>query len=342
LASSGLSADDGVSFPHEQEYVVLARVLIALAGADPVSPLLQDALRLLDRLLADAEAKTRVRSALEILVVRARAFAVQADWVSALTSLKQALVRAEPEGYVRLFLDEGTAMVALLRDAHAHGVTPAYVTTLLAACGEHIGAVPAPRPVGLLEPLTVRESDVLRLLVAGLSNAAIARELVVTIGTVKSHVNHIYGKLGVTSRTQAIARTHALHIGKPERPSHTNLRFLASFATSSTRQHRVGAPTPENQPADPTFDRGRPTWLRRILGAVLNRPALATERREQCPGMRFASKASSTRRGQSGSRGSPSPTTPRIARCCKLSRSIRQRCTECLSASAIWAWSCSQ
>ncbi len=212
LASSGLSADDGVSFAHEQEYLVLARVLLALAGADPVSPLLQDALRLLDRLLADAEAKTRVRSALEILVVQALAFAVQADWVAALASLKQALVRAEPEGYVRLFLDEGTAMVALLRDAHAQGVTPAYVTTLLAACGEHIGAVPAPRPGGLLEPLTVRESDVLRLLVAGLSNAAIARELVVTIGTVKSHVNHIYGKLGVTSRTQAIARTHALHI----------------------------------------------------------------------------------------------------------------------------------
>jgi LuxR family transcriptional regulator, maltose regulon positive regulatory protein len=213
LASSGPSADDILSFPREQEYLLLARVHIALAYVNPLSPLLQDALSLLDRLLADAEAKTRVRSALEILVVQALVFAAQAHWTAALASLEQALVRAEPEGYVRLFLDEGTAMVALLRDAYAHDVTPAYVTALLAACGERIDTVPAPQAGDLLEPLTERERDVLRLLVAGLSNAAIARELVVTVGTVKSHVNHLYGKLGVTSRTQAIARAHALHIG---------------------------------------------------------------------------------------------------------------------------------
>jgi LuxR family maltose regulon positive regulatory protein len=83
--------------------------------------------------------------------------------------------------------------------------------TLLSAAGSP--ALAAPSPAGsLLEPLTERELDILRLLVTGLSNAAMARELVITVGTVKSHVNHIYGKLGVNSRSQAIARAHTLHL----------------------------------------------------------------------------------------------------------------------------------
>ena len=85
------------------------------------------------------------------------------------------------------------------------------MATLLAAAGVAELAAPAPARV-LLEPLTEREREVLRLLVAGLSNAAMAQELVITVGTVKSHINHIYGKLGVQSRSQAIARTHCLHL----------------------------------------------------------------------------------------------------------------------------------
>ena len=102
-------------------------------------------------------------------------------------------------------------MVALLRHAYARGFAPDYAATLLSAFGE--AAPAAPSPAGsLLEPLTERELDVLRLLVAGLSNAAMAQELVITVGTVKRHVNSIYGKLGVNSRTQAIARAHTLHL----------------------------------------------------------------------------------------------------------------------------------
>jgi LuxR family transcriptional regulator, maltose regulon positive regulatory protein len=102
-------------------------------------------------------------------------------------------------------------MVALLRQAYARGITPAYVATLLSAAEAPALTAFAPAR-SLLEPLTERELEVLRLLVAGLSNAAMARELVITVGTVKSHINHIYGKLGVQSRPQAIARAHTLHL----------------------------------------------------------------------------------------------------------------------------------
>jgi DNA-binding NarL/FixJ family response regulator len=125
--------------------------------------------------------------------------------------LARALSLAEPEGYIRLFVDEGEPMVALLRQAYARGIAPDYVATLLSAAGAPALAAPAPAR-SLLEPLTERELEILRLLVAGLSNAAMAQELVITVGTVKSHVNHIYGKLGVQSRSQAIARAHSLHL----------------------------------------------------------------------------------------------------------------------------------
>lgn len=125
--------------------------------------------------------------------------------------LSRALLRAEPEGYIRLFVDEGEPIVALLRQAYARGMTPDYVATLLSAAGAPERAAPAPTR-SLLEPLTEREREVLGLLVAGLSNAATARELVISVGTVKSHINHIYGKLGVQSRSQAIARAHTLQL----------------------------------------------------------------------------------------------------------------------------------
>jgi LuxR family maltose regulon positive regulatory protein len=175
--------------------------------------LLPEALHLLDQLLKDAQGKARSGSALEIQILRALALDAQDDRRSARTALEWALQQAEGAGYLRLFLDEGAAMVALLRDAHSQGIVPDYVATLLAAAGEQVEASHARYSDALIEPLTERERDVLRLLVAGRSNAAIAHALVVTVGTVKSHVNHIYSKLGVTSRSQAIARAHALHIG---------------------------------------------------------------------------------------------------------------------------------
>ncbi len=211
LEASGLSAEDDLAYAREREYLTFARVRIAQGREDPAGPFLSEALRLLERLREDAEAKARLGSTLEILILQALAFSAQGKGAAALPVLERALTQAEPEGYIRLFVDEGEPMVALLRQAYAHGIAPDYVATLLSAAGAP--ALAAPPPVGsLLEPLTERELDVLRLLVMGLPNHAIARELVITVGTVKSHINHIYGKLGIQSRTQAIARAHSLKL----------------------------------------------------------------------------------------------------------------------------------
>ncbi len=214
--SSGLSAEDeDLSYPHEGAYLALARVRIAQARNDPAAPFLQDMLHLFERLLRDAEAKARLGSVLEILVLCALALEAQGHRTSALSTLERVLVLAAPEGYIRLFADEGTPILALLRQAQARSRVPGYVATLLSVFGEqNLSDVPrsSASPGLLAEPLTERELDVLRLLVAGLSNTAIAQELVITVGTVKRHLNSIYGKLGVTSRTQAVARVHTLHL----------------------------------------------------------------------------------------------------------------------------------
>jgi LuxR family maltose regulon positive regulatory protein len=220
--ASGLSTEDDLSYLHEREYLTLARVRIAQGRNDPAghgnsgtSPFLQDALQLLERLLEDAEARARRGSALEILLLRALAFAAEAHRTQALTSLERALLLSEPGGYIRLFIDEGEPILALLRQAHVRGIAPGYVATLLSAFGE-LGATTSllrtSRADSLVEPLSERELAVLRLLVAGLSNAAMAQELVITVGTVKRHVNSIYTKLGVTSRTQAVAHAYALQL----------------------------------------------------------------------------------------------------------------------------------
>jgi LuxR family maltose regulon positive regulatory protein len=210
--ASGLSASDDLSYPREQEYLTFARVRIAQGRLDPGGPALAEALRLLERLRADAEAKARLNSVLEILVLQALAlFASSAYKTPALTALQRALVLAEQESFIRLFVDEGEAMVALLHQADARGIAPDFVTTLLSACGKQAKISPS-RAFPLVEPLTERELAVFRLLVTGLSNAEIARELIITVGTVKRHVNSIYGKLGVGSRAQAIARAQVLHV----------------------------------------------------------------------------------------------------------------------------------
>lgn len=213
--ASGLSPhDEDVPYRRENPYLTLARVRIAQAHQDPASPLLQDVLRLLDRLLRDAETKARMNSALHILVLRALALEAQRKRMEALATLEQALVLAQPEGYVRLFVDEGAPMRELLRHAQARGIIPDYVATLLVAFGEPQATIPppTPRPAPLAEPLTEREREVLRLLLEGASNREIARRLVLSVNTVKRHVYNLCGKLGVQSRIQAIIRARALNL----------------------------------------------------------------------------------------------------------------------------------
>jgi LuxR family transcriptional regulator, maltose regulon positive regulatory protein len=206
--------ESDLSYPHEREYLILVRVRIVQARNDPAGPMLRDVVRLLDNLLGAAEAKARLGSALEILIVQALALSTQGDRKRALAALERALAHAAPEGYIRLFVDEGEPMLALLRQAQAHGIAPDFVATLLSAFGEPVLVAPQQsRPTeAWVEPLTEREREVLHLLATGASNGEIARRLVVSVGTIKKHVSNICGKLGVQSRTQALLRARTLHL----------------------------------------------------------------------------------------------------------------------------------
>ncbi len=223
-ARSGLHTDDELTYPREAEYLTLARLLIALGQDDPAGQTLQDALRLLDRLLIAAEAGARMRSVIEILILRTLALRAQTDLAGALAALERALSLAESEGYIRSFVDEGAPMADLLREASARGITPAYVARLLAAFGKDEGGrmkdeAPSARPhpssfipQPLAESLSERELEILQLIADGFSNQAIADRLVIALSTVKRHINNIYGKLAVQSRTQALMRARELKL----------------------------------------------------------------------------------------------------------------------------------
>ncbi len=190
--------DSPVTYLYEADYLTLVRLLIAQGKLD-------DAEALLLQLHQAAIAGERNGSLIEILILQAITFASQKRNEEALSSLDQALGLAEGEGFVRIFLDEGPPMAGLLRQAVAQNVHTSYALHLLNALGE---TAAAPQP--LIEPLSERELEVLQHVAAGYSNQEIAQELVLAESTVKKHIHNIYGKLGVGSRTQAIAQAREL------------------------------------------------------------------------------------------------------------------------------------
>ena len=221
----GLEQHDAAGFTRYTEYATLARVRIARALAASNAAAGHDlgmAVRLLDDLAERAELDGRMGHLVEILTLRALALHAQADGRGALRYLERALLLAAPEGYVRLFADEGLPIARLLRRAQVSRIAPAYVEMLLRAFGtasESVtprrGSTPSPESHStrtVIEPPTSRELDVLRLIAAGKSNAEIARALVIAISTVRTHTNNIYGKLGVTRRTEAVARARELDL----------------------------------------------------------------------------------------------------------------------------------
>jgi LuxR family maltose regulon positive regulatory protein len=213
--ASNVSSKDELQYQHEREYLTLARVRIAQGRETLMGPFLSEVLVFLERILEDAEAKMRMRSVLEVHLLRALALQAQGDRIGAMTALGRALALAEPEGYIRIFIDEGVPMVTLLRQAYQQHMSLSYVETLLKASGElitedlyHTSA----NSSLLVEPLTAREYEVLCLLVEGASNREIAVHLVLSVNTVKKHVYNICGKLGVQSRTQAIAKARTINL----------------------------------------------------------------------------------------------------------------------------------
>ena len=213
---NGLGADDEPDYAREPGQLVLARVLLAQARPGP-------ALALLDRLHAAAAAQDRAGSLIEIGALRALALAASGEADRAVDALAGALTLACPQGYVRVFADEGPPMAALLarliaarRSGGAAAEVPfGCLARLQRALGAQdiapgagrgsVTAVP-----GLVDPLTSRELEVLEMLAAGRSNQAIASQLVVTLNTVKKHVSHVLGKLGAANRTEAVTRAREL------------------------------------------------------------------------------------------------------------------------------------
>jgi LuxR family maltose regulon positive regulatory protein len=215
IATSSLSVSDIPNYSRELEYLTMARIRIAEEQVSPTDTGLSEVLLSLEQLLAKAEADMRIRSVLEILLLIALALEVQGEHSEALTTLSRTLARAEPEGYIRLFLDEGPLMLTLLREAQWHDLQPEYTAKLLAAAHKTRATETYRQPhqaISLMEPLTAREHDVLWLLLEGASNQEIARLLTLSVNTVKKHISNIYGKLNVQSRTQAIAKARRLHL----------------------------------------------------------------------------------------------------------------------------------
>ncbi len=222
--------EDQAVLHEDMEDCILVRILLAAGRTYGEALYLHRAQMLLERMRRRAEAIGKKKMLIEVLTLQAVLLQQRGDLAGALTLLEQALVLAEPGRYIRVFVEKGNAMAMLLRQLRDHyktrraeqsGPNLAYVRRLLALCMPSV-AHPAPtaaaprqlpaEEVPLLEPLSWREQEVLRLMAAGRKNREIARELVIVTGTVKSHTNSIYRKLAVNSRVQAIARARALHL----------------------------------------------------------------------------------------------------------------------------------
>ena len=226
LQHCGLSLEREVSHVREREYLTLVRVLIAWRRLD-------EARQWLANLLQLAEAQGRTGSVIELLLLQAEALHASGEVNQAIEQLSRVLSLAEPEGYIRLFVDEGVPMAHLLMQMRSHrpggqqstsnSFSLDYIKKLLTASGTSSDqsalqssgvtlTTPVSVPPTLVEPLSERELEVLRLIVEGNSNQEIADRLVLALSTVKWYVNVIYGKLQVESRTKAIARARELHI----------------------------------------------------------------------------------------------------------------------------------
>jgi LuxR family maltose regulon positive regulatory protein len=243
----GLSVENELNYLHEFNHITLARVLLARYLSDHSDGSISELMGLLERLLKAAEERGGKGSVIEVLVLQAIANHAQGNLPAANQSLQKALTLAEPEGYVRMFVDEGSPMTQLLREAASRGIMPDYTGKLLAALerpraqsrgfeaeqSSSAGKSPLPTPLAVLpeghrrsprpagergdgepltEPLSQRELEVLRMFKTELSGPEIARELVIALSTVRTHTKSIYSKLNVNNRRAAVKRAAELNL----------------------------------------------------------------------------------------------------------------------------------
>jgi LuxR family maltose regulon positive regulatory protein len=212
-ATSSLDFASPATYARAAAYTDLARVLITTGRAG-------EANLLIERLLEAAQSMGRRGDGIRYLVLQALALHTQGDTTTALDSLNQALTLAEPEGYVRLFVDEGEPVAELLQEMASRGVANDYIEKLLAAfppATQHSIGFAVVKPAvaqPLIEALSARELDVLRLMAARLKYKEISEQLFISLNTVRFHVKNIYGKLAVHNRAQAIDRAKALNLLK--------------------------------------------------------------------------------------------------------------------------------
>jgi LuxR family maltose regulon positive regulatory protein len=210
-AGAAVMVNDDLSYLREFEHLTLARILIARRTSPS-----NDTMTFLDRLRTAAQTGRRMGSVVEILVLQSLAQQAAGNVRGSLDSLSEALSLAEPEGYLRVFLDEGDRMRDLLRTATARGLAGAYTRRVLAAFDSPIQPSVVSNTAGAgsqsIQALTTRELEILRLIAAGLRNQEIADHLEISAATVKRHIANAYGKLGAGHRTEALVRATELKL----------------------------------------------------------------------------------------------------------------------------------
>jgi len=210
LGGTVLKADSPIDLIREIEFITLARVFIAQNKLDK-------GLALLERISEVSDEIGKKYTTLEAMILQAKALFIREDTEKAMERLEQALTLGEAEEYIQIFVDEGPPMALLLYEALSRGIAPDYVRQLLAAfpLDESEGATSTKSKVDqseLIEPLSEREIEVLQLIAEGLTNQEICSRLCVSLNTAKTHTRNIYAKLGVHTRTQAVAKGRALGI----------------------------------------------------------------------------------------------------------------------------------
>lgn len=211
----GIDVGDEISYPQEGDFILFTRILIAAKRWD-------EADRLMGRLVTAAETGKRNGRLIELLVLKAILLEAQSKREEALEVITRALELGEPNGYIRTFLDEGAAMVELLNRALSRGIEPDYVKVLLTVFRSETkherrgttdgdASIVLP-PSPLVEPLSDRELEVLRLLKTELSGPEIARELTIALSTMRTHTRNIFSKLNVSNRRAAVRRAEELEL----------------------------------------------------------------------------------------------------------------------------------